>query len=319
MDNDIIKQKNEKVLVAVVAVGLVLIVMVALYIYSKNQHVKIDHINNSIVQNTGTVTDPFANMNLFAHSAVVWDVKNQKFLYKKNEQDVVPLASLTKLMTALAAVEILPNGSNIKITNEYLQEEAPKELLANENWDLRKLISLTLLSSSNAGARAIATVAGAFLPQKQTEDTRQVFIDYLNKRAGELKLDSMRFYNDSGLDLDTEESGAYGSAQDVAKLMDYIIKTQPNLLESTKFSNLTLTSNNNSVHQVKNTNIIIDSIPGVAASKTGYTDLAQGNLMVEFSPGLEGPYVAVVLGSTFEGRFTDIDKLINATIQNISK
>ncbi len=325
MDYDLIQHKNEKIQIAAVIVCLVFIVLISLFVFTKNHHIKTDDIKNQVAQVAFVPEvpkiDPFANISIGAKSAVVWDVKNKKVLYAKNEQDVLPLASLTKLMTALVATEILPEQSTVRITAEYLSEEGPAELLRDERWGLQDLIALTLVSSSNAGARAIATVAGAALPQPQylENDPRQLFIDYLNKRASELNLNSFRFYNDNGLDVNLEKSGAYGNASDVARLVDYILKEQPALLEATKYSKFSIDSANGITHDLKNTNVIIENIPGIIGSKTGFTDLAQGNLVVAFSPGLEGPYIAVVLDSSFGGRFTDMSNLVHATVQKIGQ
>ena len=65
------------------------------------------------------------------------------------------------------------------------------------------------------------------------------------------------------------------------------------------------------------TNAFIDKIPNVIASKTGYTDLAGGNLVVAFDAGLNRPIIISVLGSSQEGRFADALKLIDATIKQL--
>ncbi len=245
-------------------------------------------------------------------------MKNNTFLYTKNEQDILPLASLTKLMTALAATEILPQGTKVSIAHkDLLGEDADRDLFVNEQWDASELIDLTLMSSSNSGAHALATVAGAYLSSHSINPIGR-FVTYMNDRAGALNLASLKFYNDSGLDVNENQSGAYGNAHDVALLTDYIMSNKPELLEPTKYARRVVVSDNNIVHSVKNTNTIIDEIPGASGSKTGYTDLAQGNLVVTFSPGLEGPFVAVVLGSTYDGRFSDIEKLVDATINSLN-
>ena len=56
----------------------------------------------------------------------------------------------------------------------------------------------------------------------------------------------------------------------------------------------------------------LQNIPGFIGAKTGYTDLAGGNLVAVFDIDIGHPLIAVVLGSTEEGRFTDIETLINA-------
>ncbi len=62
---------------------------------------------------------------------------------------------------------------------------------------------------------------------------------------------------------------------------------------------------------VKNTNEVVQNIDGLIASKTGYTDLSGGNLVVAFDAGLNHPIIVTVLGSSQEGRFSDTLKLIN--------
>jgi len=77
--------------------------------------------------------------------------------------------------------------------------------------------------------------------------------------------------------------------------------------------------NVNYVHNAKNTNDSAESIPGLIGSKTGFTDLAGGNLVVAFE--IEPGHVIVisVLGSDKEGRFQDVNKLYKATLNYFSK
>lgn len=306
-------QKNNKEQIKAVATGLVFIVLIFLFIYFyQNQYRRVDDLGPPFVSET---VDPFSEISLSAKSAVVWDAKNQNFVYKKNAEDILPLASLTKLMTALVAVEILPEMSKVEVNENFAAEPRDQRLLMHRNWSISDLVSFTLLTSSNGGSSAIATAAGSLLPNpKAKSDPKTAFVEYLNERAESLGLFSARFYNDSGLDLDENTGGAYGSAEEVAYLVDYILSNHPEILESTKQASHYRISDNQIVYKLDNTNSHVDKVPGVFASKTGSTDLAQANLAVAFSPGLEGPYIAVILGSTFEERFSDMDKLVKATI-----
>ena len=65
--------------------------------------------------------------------------------------------------------------------------------------------------------------------------------------------------------------------------------------------------------QAVNTNERIADIPGLIGSKTGFTRLAGGNLVIAYDAGLNRPIVIAVLGSTRKGRFSDVTTLINAT------
>ena len=73
----------------------------------------------------------------------------------------------------------------------------------------------------------------------------------------------------------------------------------------------------NRVHILSNTNESLGRYPGILGSKTGYTDLAGGNLVIVFDVGINHPVAAVVLGSTREGRFEDMAKLTQATLKTI--
>jgi D-alanyl-D-alanine carboxypeptidase len=66
------------------------------------------------------------------------------------------------------------------------------------------------------------------------------------------------------------------------------------------------------MHIFPNTNEALEHLPGLIASKTGYTDLAGGNLAIVFDKGIGHHFVAVVLGSSRQGRFSDMRALMEA-------
>jgi D-alanyl-D-alanine carboxypeptidase (penicillin-binding protein 5/6) len=243
----------------------------------------------------------FKNMLLEAQAAYVYDVTTGKVLYQKNADLVLPLASITKVMTAVVASEQNPIVDSVTISAEALASDGESGLTEGEIWKLEDLLAFTLINSSNDGAQAIA-------------DAFPSFIDMMNSKARALGLTTLSFKNPTGLDIDaTGEAGGYGSAKDVAKLFEYILTQNPTLLEPTayasrEYSSLTAT------YTAKNTNTIIGSIPNLLASKTGYTLKAGGNLAVVFDRGLSNPVIAVVLGSSQEGRFLDIMRLASSTL-----
>ena len=73
------------------------------------------------------------------------------------------------------------------------------------------------------------------------------------------------------------------------------------------------------MHHVINTNDLVDQIPGMIGSKTGYTDLAGGNLVLLVDIGIDHPIAIAVLGSTRDERFSDVKKLIDATTNSITQ
>jgi serine-type D-Ala-D-Ala carboxypeptidase (penicillin-binding protein 5/6) len=140
----------------------------------------------------------------------------------------------------------------------------------------------------------------------------------MNLRASELGLTNTRFKNATGLDISPTEAGAYSSARDVALLMEYLIANYPQVTRLTTTDATRVYNEDGAYHEVENTNEIVDDIEGLLASKTGYTELAGGNLVVAFEAGLNRPIVAVVLGSTFNDRFTDILTLTESARKTVA-
>lgn len=260
-------------------------------------------------------TDPFANISIEAKSAYVIDLKSNKVLFEKNSEAQLPLASITKLMTAVTALSAVPEGTIITIDKDDLSLEGDSGLLEDERWRLGDLLGLTLIESSNDGAYAVASSIGIIeAGVSDKEIGRGKFIEMMNKKAKELGLAQTYFNNATGLDESVVEAGGYGSARDIAKLISYALSNYRDIFDSTKYSSLRVNSLNAPTHTATNTNKVLDGIPMIMASKTGYTDLAGGNLAVIFDAGINEPMAVVVLGSTLDGRFDDVKKLSWAAV-----
>lgn len=261
----------------------------------------------------------FDDISIEASSVFVWDVNKQKVLFAENKDAQLPLASLTKLMTAITAVDILPESSVVTIDGASLVEDGDSGLYENEKWSFKDLIRFTLVMSSNDGASALANVAGVFKNSfpSRTEDNKKSFVQAMNKKASEMGLTQTYFINSTGLDTNEIVSGGYGSARDIAKLLEYAIIHTPEIMESTRHAEIDFSSLSDINHLATNTNSSISTIPGLIASKTGFTDLAGGNLVIAFDAGLNHPIIIAVLGSTQNGRFIDIEKLVNASLKSL--
>ncbi len=265
--------------------------------------------------------NPFAHLNIKAKSIYVWDINEHKKLYGVNEHTTLPLASVTKMMMAVVAKELLPGGNAITIRADDILLDGDTGLRVGEKWTLDELLKFTLVASSNDGASAIASVAGATLAYSTTTnvtESKRLFIDKMNKKAQDIGLTSTRFYNESGLDLESLTSGAHGSARDMAMLFEYVFRKYPELFTPTSYASIDITSESNIVHQVANTNQSVKHIGGIIGSKTGFTTLAGGNLVVIIDIGINHPVVIAVLGSTYDGRFADVEQLITATVEEIT-
>lgn len=264
------------------------------------------------------VENKFADIALTAKGAYVLDVNSGEVLYAKNENERLALASVTKVMSALVASEIALPESVVTITGEALRAEGDSGLLNGERWMLKELLDFSLISSANDGMRAIALTFGALdSTSNSTELIMRDFVSRMNRKANELGMKNTYYFNDTGLDETKDKGGAYGSAKDQAILFEYILREKPFLLTATREASISAISLNGLIHNAKNTSSITGSIPGIIASKTGFTDLAGGNLVVAFDPEIGRPIIISVLGSTVEGRFSDMLMLIKASLESL--
>lgn len=273
-------------------------------------------------------TNPFENISLEARAVYVLDAKTKAVLFARNENEKLPLASVTKIMTALVARDTVSESAVLTLTKDDLAAEGDSGLRSGERWRAGDILNVMLLVSSNDAAHAVAGFIGAYGQKDQNNNSdakasRVHFVQMMNEKAHALGLTQMDFFNESGLDINETQNGSlstapataggYGSARDVAILFLELWNKYPETVEVTSRKDARIVSQNDIAHILTNTNEIIGRIPGLVASKTGYTKLAGGNLAVIFDRGIGKPVVVVILGSSYKGRFDDMEKVI-ATI-----
>ena len=247
----------------------------------------------------GGRANPFEEIMLEAKAAVVWDARARRILFERNAREALPLASLTKIMTAFVALMYVPETTLIPISDEALREEGDTGLTLGDEWLLRDLLKITLLESSNDGAHAVAETVGTIARESSSRaDGRTFFIQEMNRAAEALSLRTLFFQNETGLDVSPTVSGGYGSARDAAELLAVSLAAHPQIFEPTRFDASVLAGNGRGGLDAQNTNSEIGKFPLLIASKTGYTDLAGGNLALAFDAGFNHPIIVVVLGSS---------------------
>lgn len=237
-----------------------------------------------------------------AKTYLVYDVLDKKVLLSKNEADVVPLASITKLMTAVTAKEVEKDDRLIKVIPEAIDAGYDIGLKKGQLWKVDELIKYMLVFSSNDAANLLAV----------SLTDRQTFISTMNAIAKREGMTTLTFTNPNGLDS-LNEFGGKGSALDVARLMAYAYKSIPTLIDATTKPRATVITNTGPISGVPNTNQMVDTFIGIEGSKTGFTDEAGGNLVMIFDISIGHPIVIVVTGSTRTARFTDVEKLYERT------
>lgn len=265
------------------------------------------------------IEDPFESVSLIGQGAYVLDLTTNRVLYSKNPDSQLPLASLIKVPLVLAVSEVLGPNARLTIPPHTTPDGAPIRLPAGLSFDAQDLIDFTLMASSNEGAGILANAAEDAMRIKYPQATAgAAAIWRMNDIAKNLGLSHMRFLNTNGLDVSDTEAGAYGSAHDVAVLFGYAASTASATFEHTSHTAMTIRATTGETVKAINTDEALPAIPGLVMGKTGYTELAGGNLAVVFDVGPAHPVVAVVLHSTQDGRFADIKKLVVATVAAIA-
>jgi len=250
-------------------------------------------------------TEDDVPLEIKAKSACVFNLVKNEFIFEKNNEKQLPLASLAKLMTAIVSLNHLPKTTLIEISAEAILIEGNSEFYVSEMWNLNDLINVMLVSSSNDAAFAIAS---SF--KTNTENNNTEFIKLMNDYSKKLELDQTYFLNSTGLDISDEISGAYGSCRDITKLLKHIFDKYPTLLKDTTKESVVYKN-----RSFENTNKLLEKLPVVFGGKTGFSDLAGGNLTVIVDKGLNYPMILTVLGSTLEGRFEDMGVLYNKFVK----
>ena len=225
----------------------------------------------------------------------MYDLSTKNILYAKNADAQLPLASLTKLLTVYAAIATLAPDTPVTIPASATILDGPHIFKKGQMFSLFDLARLTLTASLNDGAVAIAE---ATAERQQLSQSAM-----LASAAASLNLSQTFAVNGTGLDVNTAVSGGYGSAHDLAMLAGALVAQAPDIAAATTLHTVQAVSEGGTTVRVANTDPIIDSIPRLLLSKTGYTDLAGGNLVLVFDAGMGHPIAIVVLGSSKESRF----------------
>lgn len=254
--------------------------------------------------------DAFARVHVQATAAIVYDLATGEMLYGKNPDAQLPLASLTKLLAVYAALDSLESDSLVTVSQSATAVDAPRAFSPGQVLSLGDISRLTLTASLNDGAAAIVETVAEH--RKVSENA--VLSDTVDK----LKLTQTYALNGSGLDMTDTVSGAYGSVRDMARLAGALVDKAPDIARATTKDFATASSQNGTGYSVRNTDPIVNTLPHLLLSKTGFTDLAGGNLALVIDVGINHPVAIVVMGSSRDARFTDSVALVAATLAHFA-
>lgn len=235
-----------------------------------------------------------------ARAAFAFDLASGSILYAKSFDEELPIASLTKLITAIivdesasldAVVEVKKTDVNVVGSN--------MGLVPGEKIKVIDLLRGMLIPSSNDAALTLANfVSGS--PEK--------FVERMNEKARELNLTSTNFNNPVG--WDSEEN--YSTALDLSKVVAEFLK-HPTLSEIVKTKETNISSVDHVfTHQLRTTNKLLLEDQSISGIKTGFTSHAKGSLILRVRRG-GGEIVTIVLGS--DNREDDSHKLLEWVFQ----
>ena len=207
----------------------------------------------------GCLTAAAEAVEVSAAAAVLMDADSGRLLYEKNGEKRMLIASTTKLMTALVALEQGGLQQEITVTGGHMAEGSSMYLRPGEKLTLETLLYGLLLSSGNDAALAVTECMGGVAP----------FVARMNEKAAELGMENTHFANPNG--LDDEEH--YSTAEDMAKLaaaaMDDPVLRRVASTRTARIGGRTLTNHNK----------LLSKVEGCVGLKTGYTRAAGRTLV----------------------------------------
>lgn len=245
----------------------------------------------------------FSKPEVTAKSVLVFDTTTKKVLYEKNPKEKLPMASLTKIMTAIIALE------NPKKDNKYTV--FPKDLVGEDSMGLTKGEVLTLkelmygmiLHSGNDAAEVFAS---------NFPGGRVAFLKAMNDKVKSLGLSNTNFTNPTGLEGDGNQ---YTTAYDLMIITRFALVNFPIFEEVSKTFDINIAANSNHKQYIlENETNLLTSYPGVKGVKTGYTPEA-GFCLVTYLDYKGHKIVAVLLGS--ENRRQEMKDLLDYSLKSL--
>lgn len=205
-----------------------------------------------------------------ASSAILMDMDSKKIMYSKNIHEVRSVASISKIMTAILAIESGKINKVVTIGDEISTSYGSGIYIQiGEEIKLKDLVYGLMLRSGNDAALAIAHYVGGNVEE---------FVNLMNKKAKEIGMKNTTFNNPSGLD---EDKGNYSTAYDMAILTSYAMenKDYQKIVSTKKYK----VETNKNVYSWTNKNKLLNSYKYTTGGKTGYTKKAKRTLVTTAS------------------------------------
>lgn len=291
--------------ILVIILTILLSIQTNIYGYEIEEDTDYIWLNEEI---SNVSTDPIKEPKLNSRYAIVLDRNSKAILYSKDADKRVPMASTTKIMTAIVLLENLGVNNDLTLNTQI---EVCKEagaingsrlgLKKGDKVTINDLLYGLMLCSGNDAAIQIAVSIGGSV---------EGFANLMNEKAEELGLRNSNFVTPHGLDMPEH----YTTAYELALIADYALDTEK-ISEVVKTKTYTVSINGNS-KTISNTNELLGYLNGVNGVKTGFTNGA-GRCLVTSVSRNGFNIITVVLGAdTKKIRTRDSISLIEYTYSN---
>lgn len=231
---------------------------------------------------------------------ILIDATTNTIILSKNKDEKIYPASITKLVTALTALNIYPLDEELTINQEYTEGQV-MGLKLGEKITVRSLVDALLVYSANDSAFTLAN---------HHQNGEAGFINEMNLLVQKYGFKNTHFTNYDGL----QNENHYSTAYDLSQIARLAIKNSI-ITQTVKQKNITVESVDKTIkHKLVSTDELLDVIPEIEGLKTGYTEEARGCFIGLIN--LNGNYLISVITQS-EDRFGDTKILINWAKNNV--
>lgn len=243
------------------------------------------------------VLQPVANLELQAEAGLSLQsnlTDTNKIIFEKNTNMQLPIASLTKLMTAMIVLDNYNLSQKIMVDPAAdAQLPMKQDVNLGDSLTVESFLDLMMIESSNKSAYALSELIG-----------NGKFVGLMNDKAKQIGLYNTVFVDPTGL-----SSQDVSTAGDLAKLTEYIIKNYPKIADISKAKELLIPG----FGKAENTDQLLGEIPEIVCGKTGFTTEAKGCLILATKNQKDNSYfINVILGA--DDRFAEMKKLVNLNV-----
>lgn len=243
-----------------------------------------------------------SGLSLTATSVLSYDLTTNQVLYSKNPEKRVPMASLTKVMAAIVALEH-PKEGLYKVYPEDLVGEDSMGLSAGESLSLSDLLYGLILHSGNDAAETLAS---------NFPGGRTAFIAAMNEKAQALGLSNTHFTNPTGLEGDGNQ---YTTVDDLLVITRYALTNFPLFAKVAKTFDYTIpATSTHKTYVLENETNLLTSYPGVKGVKTGFTPEA-GLCLITYLDYSGHKIMVVLLGS--EDRRQEMKDILDYSLEKL--